>query len=57
MYLTFICILLSYVRTVRMYVFIYIFSGEDDQGCEFVKRGGDGVMSVVANVTPSAMHK
>lgn len=34
-----------------------IFSGEDDSGCEFVKIGGDGVISVTANVAPSAMHK
>jgi 4-hydroxy-tetrahydrodipicolinate synthase len=34
-----------------------IFSGEDDNGCEFVRIGGDGVISVTANVAPSAMHK
>eukprot|EP01037_Dinobryon_pediforme_P018936 gene18936-19274_t len=34
-----------------------IFSGEDDSGCEFVRIGGDGIMSVTANVAPSAMHK
>eukprot|EP01036_Dinobryon_divergens_P034984 gene34984-45281_t len=34
-----------------------IFSGEDDSGCEFVRIGGDGVISVTANVAPSSMHK
>lgn len=34
-----------------------IFSGEDDLGCDFVRLGGDGVISVTANVAPAAMHK
>jgi 4-hydroxy-tetrahydrodipicolinate synthase len=34
-----------------------IYSGEDDLACEFVRQGGDGVISVTANVAPSAMHK
>lgn len=34
-----------------------IFSGEDDSGCEFVAIGGDGVISVTANVAPSDMQK
>lgn len=34
-----------------------IFSGEDDSGCEFIRLGGDGVISVTANVAPKAMHK
>jgi 4-hydroxy-tetrahydrodipicolinate synthase len=34
-----------------------LFSGEDDLGCEFVRVGGDGVISVTANVAPSAMHR
>eukprot|EP01038_Epipyxis_sp_PR26KG_P010196 gene10196-13716_t len=34
-----------------------IFSGEDDSGCDFVRIGGDGVISVTANVAPGAMHK
>lgn len=34
-----------------------LYSGEDDQGCEHVKTGGDGVISVTANVTPGLMHK
>lgn len=33
-----------------------IFSGEDDSGCEFTRIGGDGVISVTANVAPKAMH-
>ena len=35
-----------------------IYSGEDDSGCEFTSPevGGDGVMSVVANVAPAKMH-
>jgi len=33
-----------------------IFSGEDDSGCEFARIGGDGVISVTANVAPKAMH-
>ena len=32
------------------------YSGEDDQGCEFVRAGGDGVISVTANVAPNMMH-
>lgn len=34
-----------------------LFSGEDDLGCEFVRIGGDGVISVTANVAPGAMHR
>lgn len=34
-----------------------IYSGEDDNGCEFVRIGGDGVISVTANVAPSKMHR
>lgn len=34
-----------------------IYSGEDDSGCEFVRIGGDGVISVTANVAPKLMHK
>ena len=34
-----------------------IYSGEDDNGCEFVRRGGDGVISVTANVAPGKMHR
>ncbi len=30
-----------------------MYSGEDDQGCEYVTRGGDGVISVTANVCPA----
>jgi len=33
-----------------------IYSGEDDSGCEFVRIGGDGVISVTANVAPGQMH-
>ncbi|KAJ1438373.1 dihydrodipicolinate synthase [Ochromonadaceae sp. CCMP2298] len=33
-----------------------IFSGEDDVGCQFMKLGGDGVISVTANVAPKKMH-
>jgi len=34
-----------------------IFSGEDDSGNEFVRIGGDGVISVTANVAPASMQK
>ena len=34
-----------------------ILSGEDDKGCDFVKVGGDGVISVTANIAPKMMHK
>ena len=34
-----------------------LFSGEDDSGCAFVSLGGDGVISVTANVAPRSMHK
>ena len=35
-----------------------IYSGEDDSGCEFTSPavGGDGVISVTANVAPAKMH-
>ena len=33
-----------------------IYSGEDDSGCDFVRIGGDGVISVTANVAPKAMR-
>eukprot|EP01039_Chlorochromonas_danica_P004372 gene4372-4793_t len=33
-----------------------IYSGEDDSGCDFVRIGGDGVISVTANVCPKKMH-
>ena len=32
-------------------------SGEDDMGCEYVRKGGDGVISVTANVAPNKMHR
>lgn len=34
-----------------------IYSGEDDSGCDFVRIGGDGVISVTANVAPGRMHQ
>ena len=34
-----------------------LFSGEDDSGCVFVGMGGDGVISVTANVAPGSMHE
>jgi len=33
-----------------------IYSGEDDSGCDFVRIGGDGVISVTANVAPKLMQ-
>jgi len=33
-----------------------LFSGDDATSCEFMLRGGDGVISVTANVAPRAMH-
>jgi len=33
------------------------YSGEDDSGCEFVRIGGNGVISVTANVVPKMMHE
>lgn len=32
-------------------------SGEDDSGCDFVALGGNGVISVTANVAPKLMHE
>jgi len=32
-------------------------SGDDATACEFMLLGGDGVISVTANVAPNAMHK
>ena len=34
-----------------------IYSGEDDSGCDFVRLGGDGVISVTANVAPKLMSQ
>ena len=31
------------------------FSGDDDTGCQFMCEGGDGVISVTANIVPKAM--
>lgn len=33
-----------------------LFSGDDGTACEFMIRGGDGVISVTANAAPRAMH-
>ncbi len=33
-----------------------LLSGDDETACEFMLRGGDGVISVTANVAPEAMH-
>jgi 4-hydroxy-tetrahydrodipicolinate synthase len=35
----------------------FLFTGEDDSGCEFIQKGGDGVMSVTANIAPKLMHQ
>lgn len=34
-----------------------LLSGDDATGCEFMLAGGDGVISVTANVAPRAMHE
>jgi 4-hydroxy-tetrahydrodipicolinate synthase len=34
-----------------------LFSGDDATACEFVLRGGQGVISVTANVAPRLMHE
>lgn len=33
-----------------------LFSGDDATSCDFILRGGDGVISVTANVAPKDMH-
>lgn len=33
-----------------------LYSGDDATGCEFMLRGGDGVVSVTSNVAPAAMQ-
>ena len=33
-----------------------LYSGDDATACEFMLQGGDGVISVTANVAPAAMH-
>ncbi|NKB35930.1 MAG: 4-hydroxy-tetrahydrodipicolinate synthase [Gammaproteobacteria bacterium] len=33
-----------------------LFSGDDETSCEFLLLGGDGVISVTANVAPKLMH-
>jgi len=33
-----------------------LFSGDDATTCDFILRGGDGVISVTANVAPKGMH-
>ncbi|MGY8815976.1 MAG: 4-hydroxy-tetrahydrodipicolinate synthase [Gammaproteobacteria bacterium] len=34
-----------------------LFSGDDETACEFMLRGGDGVISVTANVAPDLMRQ
>lgn len=34
-----------------------LFSGDDETACEFMLRGGHGVISVTANVAPAAMRR
>ena len=34
-----------------------LLSGDDETACDFMLMGGDGVISVTANVAPSAMHE
>ena len=34
----------------------YLYSGDDATGCEFLLRGGHGIISVTANAAPAAMH-
>ncbi len=34
-----------------------IYSGDDETGCEFMLRGGNGVISVTNNIVPEAMAK
>jgi len=34
-----------------------LYSGDDASGCEFLLRGGHGVISVTANVAPKLMHE
>ena len=34
-----------------------LFSGDDATGCEFMNSGGDGVISVTANIMPNSMSK
>lgn len=34
-----------------------LYSGDDSSSLEFVKRGGDGCISVTANVAPAIMHQ
>jgi 4-hydroxy-tetrahydrodipicolinate synthase len=33
-----------------------LYSGDDGSGCEFMLRGGDGVISVTSNVVPALMR-
>lgn len=33
-----------------------LFSGDDATACEFILKGGNGVISVTANIAPRAMH-
>jgi 4-hydroxy-tetrahydrodipicolinate synthase len=34
-----------------------VYSGDDATGCEMMLQGGDGVISVTANVAPRLMHE
>lgn len=34
-----------------------LYSGDDESACEFMLRGGHGVISVTSNVVPAAMHR
>lgn len=34
-----------------------LYSGDDSSSCEFIKLGGDGCISVTANIVPDRMHQ
>lgn len=34
-----------------------LYSGDDSSSCEFIQRGGDGCISVTANIVPDRMHQ
>lgn len=43
-------------QLLKMKLDLDLYSGDDETACEFMLRGGRGVISVTANVAPQAMH-
>lgn len=47
---------LSRLKNLRQLNDFYLYSGDDATACDFQLQGGDGVISVTANICPALMH-